>query len=99
MDVVQVSEHLKMYTYVSIENGNIGCIKKERRSKNNTFFLLARGEWMNRVNRVRHTHTHKVRKRVSETRKKPESNIVNMKEYIIIFLHMDWFIAFVPFAG
>lgn len=24
-----------------------------------------------------------------------ESNIVNMTEYIIIFLHMDWFIAFV----
>lgn len=42
MDVVQVSEHLKMYTYVSIENGNIGCIKRSDDQKIIPFFASQR---------------------------------------------------------
>lgn len=79
------------YTYVSIEKRNIELVKKKSRhlQKNNTFFL-AKEKWVNRINRVRH----------EEERRKKSSWIKYRKyeEHIIIFLRMDWFIAFVLFG-
>lgn len=76
---------------------NIG--KKDRRPKKYMLYLffvlflfLPMGKRVNRVNRMRH-------KRRTIERKKAWIKYRKYEEYIIIFLHMDWFIAFVPFAN
>lgn len=59
------------YTYISIEKRNIA--REKYHTKNNTVFV-ARGKWVNRVNRVRH-----------EKKREHESNIVNMKSTSLYF--------------
>lgn len=80
------------YTYVSIEKRDIG--KKDRQPKNIIWLFFEAGGKMNESSEVRH-NCESERKEAKKTRIKYRK----YEEHIIIFLHMNWSIAFISFTS